>query len=323
MISNPYISIVIPARNDDYGFGFLHRLQVFLDTFLTLCENHNLDTELIIVEWNPPPETPRLREVLTWPKNLKLQKVRIIEVPGAIHNKLPYSGNMTMFEYIAKNVGIRRARGEYVLAMNNDDIPDRGLTEFLSLKELSPECFYRIDARDIEGVIPLDKSVEERLDLCARHWSRVHTVKGVRRRSLPLLDYHYLWSVIKWLGGRLLRHPRSGVHTNKSGDFFLMHRNHWHSLHGYPQLSSNSYIDGLMCFMAASSGLSQVILDDNKRLYHQEHSRSHRHNRPTMNFRFYLEQGKRMMKSGQPLIANDEGWGLKEEELAEVNISFE
>ena len=132
MIGNPYISIIVAARNDDYGFGFLHRLQVFLDTLLTLCENHNLDTELIIVEWNPPPETPRLTEVLVWPKNLKLQEVRIIEVPGAIHNKLPYSGKMSMFEYIAKNVGIRRTRGEYILATNPDILFSDELMCFLA-----------------------------------------------------------------------------------------------------------------------------------------------------------------------------------------------
>lgn len=320
MSSNPFISFVVAARNDNYGGSLLHRMQVSLNVLLTLCENHSLDMELIIVEWNPPSNAPKLAKVLAWPKNLKFQEVRFIEVPGEIHRKLPNSEKMPMFEYIAKNAGIRRAKGEYVLATNADDIFSRELIQFLALKELSPECFYRTDTYNVKESIPLDSSIEEQLNFCAKYWIKVKTVRGLRKRYNPLLDYQYLRSLIKWLGGKLISHPRAGIHTNAAGDFFLMHRKHWHNLLGYPELPTRSFIDGYMCFMAASSGLSQIILNGKKRIYHQEHIRPGRGTLPKTDFRLYLKHAKQMMQSRQPLITNDEKWGLGEENLPETSI---
>jgi hypothetical protein len=57
----PYLSFVIAARNDDYGGNFLHRMQVFVNVLFWLWERHNLDAELVVVEWNPPKDRPRLK----------------------------------------------------------------------------------------------------------------------------------------------------------------------------------------------------------------------------------------------------------------------
>ncbi|MFC1992478.1 hypothetical protein ACFLV3_01535 [Chloroflexota bacterium] len=314
---NPYISLVVSGRNDDYGGSFTHRFNVSLKVWLTLCEHYGLSTEFIIVEWNPPADVPVLADVLSLPEELGTQEVRFIQVPNEIHRALPQSERTPIFEFYAKNVGIRRARGEYVLAMNADDIPAIELVQFLVSGELCPECFYRTDVYDVETAIPLNAPVEEQLAICAEHWSKIYTVRGVSKRRLALMDYHYLYSLVKWFGGKLIHHPRSGIHTNKSGDFLLIRRDHWHTFRGYPELPSNDYVDGLMCFMAASSGLHQVILNDEKRIYHQGHERSARGNRPSLNFGLYLEQGKQIMEHQQPPIVNDENWGLRGEALPE------
>ena len=44
------ISFVVTARNDNYGGDFLHRMQVFVNVLLTLCEKHSLNMELVIVD---------------------------------------------------------------------------------------------------------------------------------------------------------------------------------------------------------------------------------------------------------------------------------
>ena len=112
----PYLSLVVAARNDNYGGDFTHRFQVFVNVLSGWAHRYKLDAELIVVEWNPPPDRPALREQIAWPADRGSLRLRLIEVPQEIHRRLPNSGRMPLFEYIAKNAGIRRARGRYVIA---------------------------------------------------------------------------------------------------------------------------------------------------------------------------------------------------------------
>ena len=312
MTNNPYISFVVVARNDNYGGNFLHRMQVSMNSLLTLCVWEGLNAEFIIVEWNPPPDEPRLAEALSLPKTLG---VRFIEIPNEIHRGLPNSEKIPIFEYIAKNVGIRRAKGEYVLATNPDIIFSTELINFLSLRQLSPECFYRIDRYDVEGVVPLDKSVEEQLEFCTENWVKVCTIRGDMKRTCHLLDYRSVRAIIGWLRNGVVNYSLAGIHTNASGDFFLMHRKHWHNLYGYPELPTHAHIDSYMCFMAVSAGLLQITLSGKNRIYHQGHARSTKA-RPKTDLETLLNRAKRMIKLQQPLILNDEEWGLGDKNLA-------
>src|SRR5207249_2991763 len=81
----PYLSLVVAARNDDHGGNLRTRMQIFLDAWINQAKRHQLDSELIIVEWNPPPDRPRLRDAMRWPENTGPCRVRIIEVPSEIH----------------------------------------------------------------------------------------------------------------------------------------------------------------------------------------------------------------------------------------------
>ena len=51
---------------------------------------------------------------------------------------------------IAKNVGIRRASGEFILATNIDVIINQKLYEFISQKKLKEKTIYRCDRHCIE-----------------------------------------------------------------------------------------------------------------------------------------------------------------------------
>ncbi|PYQ06863.1 MAG: hypothetical protein DMF82_05190 [Acidobacteria bacterium] len=109
--SRPYLSLVATSRNDDHGGRLLERMQVFVNGFIEQCKRHRLDAELILVEWNPPPERPRLSAALRWPSEPGPCRIRIIEVPPEVHERLQFSDCLPLFQMIAKNVGIRRARG--------------------------------------------------------------------------------------------------------------------------------------------------------------------------------------------------------------------
>jgi hypothetical protein len=68
--SAPYLSVVTVMRNDDYGGHLLHRFHRSIQTLGELALKHALTVELVVVEWNPPPDTPRLRDALLWPDSL-------------------------------------------------------------------------------------------------------------------------------------------------------------------------------------------------------------------------------------------------------------
>ena len=76
--ANPYLSVVVAARNDDHGGNLLGRMQTFLNAFINQMKRHNLPSELIIVEWNPPEIRPRLVDALKWPSSLDPCRVRFI-----------------------------------------------------------------------------------------------------------------------------------------------------------------------------------------------------------------------------------------------------
>src|SRR3954453_8700966 len=116
----PYLSVVATARNDDHGGNPLYRMQLFVDGLIAQADRFRVPTELVLVEWNPPADRPRLADVLDWPEGAGHCDVRIIEGPHDLHSPLERSDRLPLFQMIGKNVGIRRARGDLVLATNID-----------------------------------------------------------------------------------------------------------------------------------------------------------------------------------------------------------
>src|SRR5215470_3402233 len=116
----PYLSVVVTTRNDDHGHNPLGRFQAFINSLVAQCRRVNLPTVLIVVEWNPPADRPALRESVTWPLDGSPCTVRIIQVPAELHRTLKHPDALPLYQMIAKNVGIRRALGQFVLSTNID-----------------------------------------------------------------------------------------------------------------------------------------------------------------------------------------------------------
>ena len=111
-----------------------------------------------------------------------------------------------------------------------------------------------------------------------------------------------------------------GVHAGAAGDFTLMSRENWHKLRGYPELKTQSFIDGYILFMALAINLKQIILEDPMRIYHQGHSRSQHANRPLTSYENYIRDSIKMLKTRKLIIYNDECWGLSDISLNEIEI---
>ena len=91
----------------------------------------------------------------------------------------------------------------------------------------------------------------------------------------------------------------------------------WNKLRGYPEISIPCFLDSYMCFIAISSGLSQIILDNKKRIYHQKHKSFLNRNDYYKEYQLFKNRAEKMVKEKKPLILNSKNWGLAEETLEE------
>ncbi len=244
---------------------------------------------------------------------------------------------------IAKNVGIRRARGQFILATNIDIIFSDALIQFLARGELQRGRIYRVDRYDVPSELPGASSLDDQLEYCREHVIRVHTYDrsydrrtGEIRITNPRMDWRYALKDKVRQAVRPGALPPAVLHTNGCGDFTLMHREHWFELKGYPEFPMYSfYLDALLCHAAHHSGVREEGLRDPARIYHIEHgvgsgwtpegagildSRLRAAGVPQMSWEEYYRLIAKMRREHRPMIFNDDGWGLAQEELSETII---
>ena len=193
-------------------------------------------------------------------------EIRFIEVPAAIHHAYDNSDKFPLFQMIAKNVGILRAKGDFILATNIDILFSDELIAYISKRPLRSDCFYRIDRHDVgKTALPTNIPLSEQLSFCAKNIIRIHTAMGsLEGKSEELIArFNASQTSTHTQGGHAgagLEVFTSGkLHTNACGDFTLMARSHWHKLRAYPEIPKWSiFIDGILLHMALASGLKQV-----------------------------------------------------------------
>src|SRR5579883_43246 len=296
----PYLSVVATARNDDHGGNLLGRMQLFVTGLLEQCRRHALPAELVLVEWNPVPGKPRLAEALSWPADPSPCAVRVVEVPAAVHARYKHARALPLYQMIAKNVGIRRARGEFVLATNIDLLFNDELVRFIAGRNLRADRMYRTDRHDVPADVPPDAPLDDQLEYCRRHRIRVHT----RNRVVvlgggpgPTRELSNAWLTAPWrkklkalvtwpvfltlfLGYRVFETRWAGrlflgyepLHAGAAGDFTLLSREAWFRLRGHAELDLFSLgLDTLLTHAAHHAGYREEVLPDPMRVYHVEH----------------------------------------------------
>jgi hypothetical protein len=335
----PSLSIIVPIRDASYGGALVHRAQVCVNAFLTLAHRHGTCCELIIVEWNPVADAPRFRDLLSWPESLGPATLRFIEVPASVHEQVPDAHLRPFHSATARNVGVRRARGRYILVTGADALPNEALIAFLAHERLLDHAFYRIDRRDLSEAIPVEWSLDRQLAFSERQDVVVNAYYGtisepgnpsllarrrIRRRHQAILHEYRRWEAdpdyrgeVSGFGNDRLIIPADRLHRNASGDFFLMHRDQWHRLRGYTELPTRGHTDSILCWTAASAGLTQVILERPLRLFHQAHDRDGVSEWPVTDWRSWYARYLECRRAGTALIENAEDWGLRDEVLPE------
>jgi hypothetical protein len=248
-VTAPYLALVIASRNDEYAGGMLRRLQVCLDQFIHQSERRGLAAEVIVVDWNPPPART-LSADLRWPAKRRHCAIRVITVPPEVHRRVPFSERLPITIARARNVGIRRARAQFLLPTSPDILLSDALVDQIAAGVLDPAAMYRIARHDVpEAVLDIADS-DARLRYCAEHVIQVHD-RG-KSYSVPGLP---------------------PLFTNGAGDFTLLSREMYWRLRGTPEERRfhSMHFDSVFCFQAHAAGARESVFSDPCRIYHVDH----------------------------------------------------
>lgn len=349
----PYLSVVAASRNDDHGGDPLIRTQIFIDNFARQCDKYRLSAELIIIDWNPVVGRPGLAAVLSMPGSASYCIGKVITVPGALHCRVKYADKLPFFQMIAKNVGIRRARGKFILATNIDIIFSDELMQFIAGQNLDPNKLYRVDRYDIRNGLSKDLTVDETLEYAWANLIRsnlryqpsalVQHLYGdnpFRKSCIPDLDFRGTIddvAVIQEHGVWQIRPARSTdmshLHTNACGDFTLLSRDAWFAIRGYPEFEAFSFnIDSMGLVAAHYAGYQEVSLLPPCVCFHIEHEMGSGWT-PEGEKKLFnrLREGgilnpewpvltplvREMQEQGKALEFNNRAWGLADFDLPE------
>ncbi len=353
---SPYLSVVAASRNDDHGGDPLIRTQIFIANFARQCEKYRLPAELIIVDWNPVAGRPGLAAVLNLPPEATYLRARVITVPTALHQRLKYADRLPLFQMIAKNVGIRHAKGKFVLATNIDILFSDELVRFIARQCLDAKKQYRVDRYDIQSGLSLEITLDGALDYAWNNLIRtnrryqpeklVQNLYGEelfkkvcipspefreKNEGVEIAQEHGVWQV---------RPDRSVImshlHTNACGDFTLLSREGWETIRGYPEFAAYSFnIDSMGLIAAHYAGYEEVSLLPPCVCFHIEHGigsgwtpegEKHLFNRlekaGILNPEWHVLTPlvDEMREQGRALEFNNPNWGMAEFDLPEQKI---
>jgi hypothetical protein len=298
---NYYISFVVATRNDDHGENMFYKNQYFIDRWAYLVKKFNLSSELIIVEWNPPEDRPKLVNQLKIPNLGNNQKIKFITIPNSVHKKFKNSEKLNFFQMIAKNVGIRKAEGKFILCTNIDIIFSDEIIEFLSKKELKLNTIYRTDRYDIDfddfQNIKIDTN-KLKSDLTFIHKSDFTIDIKNKKKYYTKLGWKYLFEKIyeslikknqkiqddqkrierkkffeklKYVYNYIYNMYFKNLHTNACGDFTLCSKEIWIKCGGYYEFEGYSFhIDSLFLWSGYLQKFNFNFL--NFKIFHINHT---------------------------------------------------
>ena len=247
----PYVSFVIWGRNDGYTGDYVARTAKAITCLVRQLEAAELDSEIVVSEWNPPAERPLLVDSLDLPRTSSRVAIRGIVSDPRHHERFKGASEHGMHSGEAWNVGIRRARGRYILPKASDTFLSTETVERIARRDLDPDTLYRVERYDV--VVP------------PTLWSLDGERLLAALATLPAERNAHIEQLPQW-------HLRD-LHTNASGDFLLMAASWWHRLRGHPADDTTLSLDGdsLVMHAAAALGVKQCLWPAPCKVYKPRH----------------------------------------------------
>ena len=196
---------MLTGRNDNFGGDFNQRLFSALSYNHRLLSESGVEHELVFVEWRPVRGRLLLADMVR-ENSCRISTPRLTadEVDERYHDAFSQNPRLQFHEFIAKNVGIRRALGSYILVTNTDIYLSRDIVNMIARQMFRPMVLYRAT----------------RLDL--KSW-----LDGTNLDEAVLTDPRNQAAL------NVLKPP---YFTNAAGDFLLLDRFSFHALRGFNEV---------------------------------------------------------------------------------------
>lgn len=221
----PTLCSVFTGRNDDYVPDNEARIRAVIE-----WNSRVLCNEVIFVEWNPPADRPLLSPYLA----RDYPNLRAYVVPPEIHAQVCSHPRMMVMEELGKNVGIRRARSEYICATNGYILWDQRVRRMARL---------------------LDKHLVFRTRRVEWRWDGYPVTQRCLKDNRNRIEFSRGW-------GQDLAYG--------CGDFTLAHRELWHRAGGYDESLKGTRInaDGRGLLQLLSLGGRPVHMGLHYHIFH-------------------------------------------------------
>jgi len=341
-MSEYYLSIVATSRNDNHGGDLNKRTAAFLNSIYYQAKRTQLKVEVILVEWNPPKDKPLLNEVLPKPFDNAFVSLRYIVVPKEIHDEYINSSKIPLYQMMAKNVGIKRAKGEFVLCTNIDIIFSNDCFNEFAKKEFKNGFFYRANRCDVPNDVLNIENENEKLLFCRNNIIK-RIGKSPNQEALSLVSnlnnkIYFFTSVARffnfivatlWKLNNKNQFPYYLLDFEACGDFTLMSKHDWSKIEGYNELDMYSiHIDSMALWASTAMGIKQKIFSHEKCIYHIYHEDGWEskdvlktirflENKPCLDYSIVHKGGLQIVKEKTTWKINEENWGLEKYNLEE------
>ncbi|KAI8362617.1 hypothetical protein BD560DRAFT_404338 [Blakeslea trispora] len=315
-----YLSIVIVTRVDNYAGGQQHRLQNFIDSAYVLAEKTKTDIELLIVEWNPPKDKRRVIDAFRFRASNYLT-YRIITIPNSLHQIMQNRGGSPLHEFEGKNVGIRFARGEFVVCTNQDDIWSHNFHNAIVSRVFKKGYIY-LQHQDHHNIhdnlppsivnleaFPSDETIYESCSLGEQSWGNYQLPPPITVTSKNDYDIKDKSSTMNILQV-----------ADQAGDFTMAHRDTWKIPRGYREAGGVAWMDiEFICTAAWTKDIPVVYVKPGFTC-HQEHSNIWESNKEAMNDNTNIDMSK--IERKESVYMNKEGeWALMNYKIYEEGVS--
>ena len=296
------VSFVYAGRNDDY-VGIYNRMRVTFSLLLGQLRNvvsAKKKAEVIIISWGDDPTRRSLLDEIMLPiaasamdyPNAANICVRIIKVPSQ------YTRDGFFSEFVAKNIGIRRAVGETIVTSNLDNFLSSNLLEFVvnNGRSLLGHQHYlramRFNINIQEGSVWWDRhrgyervtTLPVPVDALAllvwmmrREGTQSQLEEAYTRQGTKHLDYVAKSDLLcsATTTSNITFSKPTKEYSAAAGDFTVASRDAWYNMSGYPEVYENNHLDGVQLCRFLQAGLKEIILRPNQPcsafVFHQFH----------------------------------------------------
>jgi hypothetical protein len=258
----PKISAVIIGRNDNYGKTLNERANYCLNTMLDAFD------EVVFVDWNSLNGRPLTKDldIVVHPERLKTIVVRPEDVKRIMGDK-----DDDFCQVIPRNIGIRRATGDYIVLAALDIIaPKRVFLEDV-VKNIEPMEMIttkrnHIDIDVVRQVFQQSNSYLDTRNYMFEHYG-VASINTARMFPVLTVDRNTLNRVPKD------SHFNASSVIGGCGDFQIAHKNTWEAIKGFEEDQiKRFYMDTEVQYKVIMTG-GKVTASNFPPIYHIDHPR--------------------------------------------------